>query len=51
MGKCPLYISKVKLDECDLCKERSTCGLRLIVSRLNRLEQKIRNLERGGPRP
>ena len=48
---CPLYTSKVNLDDCDLCKERRTCGLRLVVSRLNRLETKVRNLERGGPRP
>lgn len=51
MEQCPLYTSKIKLDECELCKERRTCGLWLLVSRLNRLEQRIRNVERGGPRP
>jgi len=51
MEQCPLYTSKINLDACELCKEGSTCGIRLIVSRLNRLEQRIRQLERGGPKP
>ena len=48
---CSLYTTKASWDDCELCKERRTCGLWLIVSRLNRLEQRIRQLERGGPRP
>ena len=51
MVSCPLYTSRVRLDDCELCKERRTCGLWLVVSRLNRLETRVRNLERGGPRP
>jgi len=51
MEPCPLYFGKTSWDDCELCKERRTCGLWLIVSRLNRLEQRIRQLERGGPRP
>jgi hypothetical protein len=48
---CNLYSNKTNWDDCELCKQRSTCGPWLIVSRLNRLEQRIRQLERGGPRP
>ena len=51
MEPCSLYSNKANWDDCELCKERRTCGLWLIVSRLNRLEQRIRQLERGGPRP
>ena len=32
---CPLYFSKTNWDDSELCKERRTCGLWLIVSRLN----------------
>jgi hypothetical protein len=48
---CPLYTNKIRLEDCDSCDERENCGLRLVVSRLNRLETRVRNLERGGPRP
>ncbi len=47
--QCPLYPSG-PLGKCEIC-DRSSCGLRLLISRLNRLEVKVRNLERGGPRP
>ena len=48
--KCPLYPSG-PLGNCEICDKSSTCGLRLLISRLNRLEVKVRTLERGGPRP
>jgi len=48
--KCPLYPSG-PLGNCGICDKSSTCGLRLLISRLNRLEVKVRTLERGGPRP
>ncbi len=51
MEQCDLRNMKINLDDCELCKARRTCGLWLIVSRLNRLEQRLRQLERGGPRP
>jgi hypothetical protein len=35
---CNLYSNKTNWDDCELCKQRSTCGPWLIVSRLNRLE-------------
>ena len=47
--QCPLYPSG-PLGKCEIC-DRSSCGLRLLISRLNRLEVKVRTLERGDPRP
>ena len=49
--QCPLYASKINLDSCEACKEGSYCGLRLLISKVNRMEQRILQLERGGPTP
>jgi len=48
MDSCPLYASQLKLnlDDCEKCEDKDRCGIRLIVSRLNMLESKVRNLER-----
>ena len=48
--QCSLYPSG-PLGDCEICDKSSICDLRLLISRLNRLDVKVRNLERGGPRP
>jgi hypothetical protein len=45
LDTCSFYHSKINLDNCENCKDRSTCSIYLIVSRLNRLESKVRRLE------
>ena len=49
-SQCPYY-SSGPLGNCEICDKSNICGLRLLISRLNRLEVKVRSLERGGPRP
>ena len=42
MEHCPLYSGP--LGDCEVCDKDRTCGLWLVINRLNNIEIKVRNL-------